>query len=63
MVVGEGQALDCVDLDPLLPKLIEPGTLWVADFYHVTVRLAEIAVAMHGETVMAVTASNTELKQ
>jgi hypothetical protein len=58
VVVSDGQALDWVDLEPLLPERIE-----ILDFYHVRGRLAEIAVAMHGEAGTAATAWSTEMQQ
>lgn len=58
VVVSDGQALDWVDLEPLLPARIE-----ILDFYHVTGRLAEIAVALHGGAGAAATAWSTAMKQ
>jgi len=58
VVVSDGQALDWVDLEPLLPERIE-----ILDFYHVTGRLAEIAVALHGGPGAAATAWSTEMKR
>jgi len=41
-VVGDGAALDWVDLDPHLPRRVE-----ILDFYHVMERVGEIGRAMH----------------
>lgn len=61
-VVSDGQAPGAlwagIDLEPLQPARIE-----ILDFYHVTGRLAEIAVAMHGGAGAAATAWSTERKQ
>jgi len=47
-VVGDGAALDWVDLDPSLPLRVE-----ILDFYHVLERLGEIAKAREPEAAAA----------